>query len=380
MMTSDTKPASLAGLFFTASGFSIALSAGSLFVALGYPSQRTALLSIASIAFLATLLFQAIARKYIILSNDRIQKLKEDLILATQADDAIGRLNELAQRQSNADLVTVYQGLGNCIRDLNCRHVETLEKVTHDMRSLSASILGYADLLSDSQFRCDENTLNNCHQTIIQQGERINRLMDQAVIMAHLETGLTQFKHTTFSLDFLLDGLVAETREQYGRKISFQNQIGEASIYGDPLFLRMAILNLIDNGLRYSPVKETLEVTLQHDSAPGWIELVVKDRGVGIEPDQQGILFSRFGRIRNNQNRKSVGSGMGLYLVKIIVQEHRGSVKVKSQPGHGSTFSISIPGNLNLEIVENGRALHDIHCNHRRPSGIGRGLGVAIKQ
>jgi signal transduction histidine kinase len=380
MMTSDTKPAPLAGLFFTASGFSIALSAGSLSAAFVYPSQRTALLSIALIAFLITLLFQAIARKHTLLSNNRFQKLKGDLILATQADDVIGRFNELAERQSNTDLVTVYQGLGNCIRDLHCRHVETLEKVTHDMRSLSASIIGYADLLSDTQFRCDEDTLNKCHQTIIQQGERIERLMDQAVIMTHLETGLTQIKRSTFSLDILLDGLVAETREQYGRKISFQNQIGEAIIYGDPLFLRMAILNLIDNGLRYSPVEETLEVILQPDSAPGWIELVVKDRGVGIEPDQQGILFSRFGRIRNNQNRKSVGSGMGLYLVKIIVQEHRGSVKVKSQPGQGSSFSISLPEILNLESVENGRALHDIHRDHRRPSGIGRGLGVAIEQ
>ncbi len=380
MMTSDAKPASLAGLFFTASGFSIALSAGSLFAALGYPSQRTAFLSIALIAFLITLLFQAMARKYILLSNDRIQKIKGDLILATQADDVIGRLNELAQRQSNTDLVTVYQGLGKCIRDLHCHHVETLEKVTHDMRSLSASILGYADLLSDVQFHCDENTLNNCHQTIIQQGERIDRLMDQAVIMTHLETGLTQIKRSTFSLDILLDGLVAETREQYGRKISFQNQIGEAVIYGDPLFLRMAILNLIDNGLRYSPVEETLEVTLQPDSAPGWIELVVKDQGIGIEPDQQGILFSRFGRIKNNQNRKSVGSGMGLYLVKIIVQEHQGTVKVKSQPGHGSTFSILLPGNSNLESVHYGRALHDIHRDHRRPSGIGRGIGTAIEQ
>jgi two-component system phosphate regulon sensor histidine kinase PhoR len=240
-----------------------------------------------------------------------------------------------------------YQALGKRIHNLHGQHVETLEKVTHDLRSLTASVLGYSDLLADAQFRCDENTLNNCHQTIIQQGERIDRLMDQAVIMAHLETGFTQIKRSLFSLTTLLQGLIAETCEQSERKISFQNQMGEAAIYGDPLFLRMAILNLIDNGLRYSPAEQPLEVILLPASTPGWIELEVKDQGIGIDPQQQEILFSRFGRIRNNQNRKSVGSGMGLYLVKIIIQKHQGTVRVKSQPGHGSTFSILLPVNVN---------------------------------
>ncbi len=139
--------------------------------------------------------------------------------------------------------------------------------------------------------------------------------------------------------------MIAETCEQTERQISFQNRIGEAVIYGDPLFLRMAILNLIDNGLRYSPEECPLEVSLHPASNPGWIELEVKDQGIGIDPGQQGILFSRFGRIKNNQNRKSVGSGMGLYLVKIITHQHQGTVKVNTQPGHGSTFSVLLPVN-----------------------------------
>jgi signal transduction histidine kinase len=275
--------------------------------------------------------------------KELVQKTKAGLSLSIQADDVAGRLIELAQKRPNRDLVGVYQILGEYIQDVHRQHVEILEKVTHDMRSLIATILGYADLLADAQFRCDENTLNDCHQTIIQQGERIDRLMDQAVIMAHLETGITQIKRSTFSITALLESLIAETREQSGRQISFQNQIGEAILCGDALFLRMAILNLIDNGLRYSPAEQPLEVGLHQASTPGWIEVEVKDRGIGIDPDQQEILFSRFGRIKNNQNRKSVGSGMGLYLVKLIIQEHRGTVKVQSRPGYGSTFSIVLP-------------------------------------
>jgi signal transduction histidine kinase len=281
-------------------------------------------------------------------NNELVQKTKAELTLAAQSDDLVTRLNELSQRESDHDLSGIYRSLGQSVQDLQRQHVETLEKVTHDMRSLTATILGYADLLADAQFRCDENILNNCHQTIIQQGERIDRLMDQAVIMAHLETGITQMKRSTFSITTLLASLVEETCEQSGRQISFQNQMGEAVIYGDPLFLRMAVLNLIDNGLRYSPAETPLEVSLHPASTPGWIELEIKDHGIGIDPGQQEILFSRFGRIKNNQNRKSVGSGLGLYLVKVIIQEHRGAVKVKSQPGQGSNFSIELPVNSNL--------------------------------
>jgi signal transduction histidine kinase len=274
--------------------------------------------------------------------------MMEELSQAAEADNLATYLNEMARSQPDKELSGIYQTLGKRVQDLQKQHAETLEKVTHDMRSLTASILGYADLLADAQFRCDENILNNCHQTIVQQGERINRLMDQAVIMAHLETGIAQIKFSTFSITTLLAKLIAETCEQSNRQIYFQNQIGETTIYGDPLFLRMAVLNLIDNGLRYSPAETPLTVSLRPASTSGWIELEVKDRGIGIDPGQQEILFSPFGRIKNKQNRKSVGSGLGLYLVKVIVQEHRGTVKVESQPGQGAAFCIELPVNTSL--------------------------------
>ncbi len=345
MMTGSVKPVPLAGFLFTASGFSFAGSAASLLATPYYPSLRTAFLSTALVLFLASVLFQVTARRFARPSKDPVRKIKDELTLAAQSEDILACLDELARDQPDKDLSEIYLAMEKRIQALHGQHVETLEKVTHDMRSLTASILGYADLLSDTQFRCDENILNNCHQTILQQGERIERLMDQVVIMAHLETGITQMKRSNFSITLLLEGLIAESREQSARHISFQNRIGEAAVYGDPLFLRMAILNLIDNGLRYSPEEQPLEVALHPASTPGWIELEVKDQGLGIDPGQREILFSRFGRIKNNQNRKSVGSGMGLYLVKIIIQQHQGKVSVKTQPGHGSTFSILLPVN-----------------------------------
>jgi signal transduction histidine kinase len=279
------------------------------------------------------------------LPNDPVRKIKAELTLAAQSDDIVACLKEIEHSQSDADFSRIYQTLGESIQKIHDQHVETMEKITHDLRSLTASILGYADLLADAQFRCDENILKSCHQTIIQQGERVGRLMDQAVIMTHLESGCTQAKRSSFSLTTLLERLIAETCEQTERQIFFQNQIGEAIIYGDPLFLRMAFMNLIDNGLRYSSPNQSLEMILHPGSDPGWIQLDVKDQGIGIDPGQQDILFSRFGRIKNSQNRKSVGSGIGLYLVKTIIREHEGNVLVKSEPGHGSTFSILLPVN-----------------------------------
>ena len=279
------------------------------------------------------------------LPNDPVRKIKAELTLVAQSDDIVACLKEIEHSQSDADFSRIYQALGESIQKIHDQHVETIEKITHDLRSLTASILGYADLLADAQFRCDEDILKSCHQTIIQQGERVGRLMDQAVIMAHLESDCPQINRSSFSLTTLLERLIVETREQTERQICFQNQIGETVIYGDPLFLRMAILNLIDNGLRYSPPNQSLEVILHPGSTPGWIQLDVKDQGIGIDPGQQDILFSRFGRIKNSLNRKSVGSGMGLYLVKIIIRKHEGIVSVKSGPGHGSTFSILLPVN-----------------------------------
>ena len=113
------------------------------------------------------------------------------------------------------------------------------------------------------------------------------------------------------------------------------------SIPVDREAITQAIANLIDNAVKYSG--ESKKVYVRASTEDRHLVIVVEDFGVGIEPEEMDRVFERFHRGGNELTRTVKGSGLGLTLVKQIVEAHRGSVHVESTPGRGSTFSIRLP-------------------------------------
>jgi two-component system sensor histidine kinase SenX3 len=114
-----------------------------------------------------------------------------------------------------------------------------------------------------------------------------------------------------------------------------------ATVYGDPKLLITAIDNLISNAIRYSP--DASRVGVGARAANGVVEIAVTDQGEGIPEADQERIFERFFRVDQARSRHTGGTGLGLSIVKHAVQNHGGDVRVWSQPGMGSTFTIRLP-------------------------------------
>ena len=115
-------------------------------------------------------------------------------------------------------------------------------------------------------------------------------------------------------------------------------------VNADSLLLEQALVNLINNAIKYS--KENSNILVSANDLDNEIILKVKDEGIGIPESHLTRIFERFYRVDKARSRKQGGTGLGLAIVKHIVHSHNGEVAVKSTPGEGSTFSIKLPGNL----------------------------------
>jgi two-component system sensor histidine kinase SenX3 len=113
------------------------------------------------------------------------------------------------------------------------------------------------------------------------------------------------------------------------------------TVYGDEALLVVALHNLVANAIQYSPDSSRIGVGVS--SSDGIIEVAVTDQGVGIPDDERDRVFERFYRSDPARSRNTGGSGLGLAIVKHVVQNHGGDVRVWSQPGNGSTFTIRLP-------------------------------------
>lgn len=109
----------------------------------------------------------------------------------------------------------------------------------------------------------------------------------------------------------------------------------------NPPLLEQAVVNLLDNAIKYSNPQSTVEMKATHEN--GETIISVQDEGIGIEQEHLPRLFERFYRVDKGRSRRRGGTGLGLAIVKHITQSHRGRVTVESTPGKGSTFRIHLP-------------------------------------
>jgi signal transduction histidine kinase len=108
-----------------------------------------------------------------------------------------------------------------------------------------------------------------------------------------------------------------------------------------PRAVQEVVLNLVSNAVKYTP--EGGRVSVAARNAAGGVELAVSDTGFGIAPEDQDKVFQRFYRVKDAQTRHIVGTGLGLPIVKQVVEGHGGSLELASRPGRGSTFTVRLP-------------------------------------
>jgi len=240
-------------------------------------------------------------------------------------------------------LIQSYYAMLEHLDEIETNNLEFLAKVSHEIRSPLASILGYSELLTDANLRHDDKFIDNCYNIIRKEGNQVCRLVEDAVLASGISSGHYNFEYKPIELGQLLELIVEEAAKKSGRTIGFRNNAGKTTVLADAVGLREAINNIIDNGVKFSPSDKPVEIYLNEAKNPNWIEISVIDHGIGIEEKDRPILFRRFSRIHNEKTNDIPGNGLGLYIANNIIMNHRGEIKLDSIPEAGSTFTIQLP-------------------------------------
>jgi heavy metal sensor kinase len=133
--------------------------------------------------------------------------------------------------------------------------------------------------------------------------------------------------------------------------IHTSNSDGDITVLGDALRIRELLLNLIENGIKYTPERGSVSITLETEKKPegsaggslGFVKIIVSDTGIGIEKKNHEKIFDRFFRVDQSRSREQGGSGLGLSICKWIVKAHQGEISVESELGRGSSFIVKLP-------------------------------------
>ena len=247
--------------------------------------------------------------------------------------------------------------LGHMARVLNgllVRLGESFEKlqhftsdVSHELRTPLAAIrsVGEVGLQEDHSTEKYRDIIGS----MLEEVARLTAMIDTLLTIAHADSGEVELHRTVFPLNDLVQesvavvGVLAEDKKQT-ILVDGQSQL---RVSADRNFLRMAVINLLDNAVKYSPVASTIRLRLSDGDATSdlaqFVELAIEDEGPGIPEDKAARVFDRFYRVDEGRTRDAGGAGLGLAIAKWAVETHGGTIDLKPRLPNGSVFCIRLP-------------------------------------
>ncbi|MGL4379074.1 MAG: PAS domain S-box protein, partial [Microcoleaceae cyanobacterium] len=291
-----------------------------------------------------------------------LQNTADQLAIAIQQSSLFEQLNtELAQRQkteiklteTNAKLLISNQEIARATRLKD----EFLANMSHELRTPLNAILGMTEGLQDEVFGSVNEQQIKALKSIESSGTHLLELINDILDIAKIESGQIELDCTAVSIAHLCQSSLAFIKQQALKKriqLEIKLPLNLPEILIDERRIRQVLINLLNNAVKFTPEggRITLEVSRQEgpvdsdagDSAlPNTLRIAVIDTGIGIAPEDINKLFQPFMQIDSALNRQYPGTGLGLALVKRIVELHRGQVGLTSELGVGSCFMIDLP-------------------------------------
>jgi signal transduction histidine kinase len=240
-------------------------------------------------------------------------------------------------------------GLGlvwaNVRRELKLSRLKSdfVANVSHELKTPLALIRLFAETLELGRVPSEEKQ-QQYHRIINKESRRLTQLINNILDFSRIEAGRKEYRFVRTDLAAVVRDVVDAYRfpiEQQGfdLRVDVAEDLPELEL--DPEALSQALINLLNNAIKYSPDEKSIAISARRDGAR--VLVSVADHGLGIPKAEQKRIFEKFYRVESSVVHTTKGSGLGLALVQHITEAHGGSVEVTSAPGEGSTFTLSLP-------------------------------------
>ncbi len=270
------------------------------------------------------------------------------LVQRKRAEDT---LREYADELSrvNAELSKANEELSSAneeLKSLDRMKDDFLSNVSHEFKTPLTSIQGYSQLIGDETLGSVNEQQKKAVDTVIRNSERLRRLVDSLLYLSRAQSGKLNYSFENISLANVIDNSIQDLALQAeGKSIELVRDIPAdlPTVTADRDKMMDVFVNLIDNAIKFTPQdgKVTISVHATVDS----LYVNVEDNGIGIPADKIHKLFERFYQVDSSVKRRYGGTGLGLYICKKIIEDHKGDIHATSEEGKGTTMHIRLPLN-----------------------------------
>lgn len=252
--------------------------------------------------------------------------------------------------------------------------IEFFANISHELRTPLNIILNAIQLLdsmhntiTDTNCQSFIATLEKYIKIMRQNGHRLLRLINNIIDLTKIDSGFSLINIHNHNIVAVVENItlsVADYIKSKGLELIFDTDVEEKIIACDEEKIERIMLNLLSNATKYSKAGGTINVDVKDLNTE--VMIIVQDTGVGIPYDKLNVIFQRFRQVDELLTRRAEGSGIGLSLVKSLVEAHKGTIEVSSVEGVGSKFVITLPATVLHDNEITDKALDDMHFNDHK--------------
>ncbi|MCE5049213.1 HAMP domain-containing protein [Staphylococcus haemolyticus] len=249
---------------------------------------------------------------------------------------------ERIQQDGRSGIVVIIRDMTN-EHNLDQMKKDFIANVSHELRTPISLLQGYTESIVDG-IVTEPEEIRDSLSIVLDETKRLNRLVNELLNVARMDAeGLTVNKEKQ-PIKPLLSKMQMKYRQQaedLELNMSLEPNIGDELWEYDADRIDQVLTNLIDNATRYTQPGDSISITTTTDDS--YQTLYIKDTGSGISPEHLELVFDRFYKVEASRTRGKQGTGLGLFICKMIIEEHGGTIKVESEVNKGTTFIIKLP-------------------------------------
>jgi signal transduction histidine kinase len=262
---------------------------------------------------------------------------KEIALLKTFADQAVIAIQ-------NARLFREIQDKSRQLEVANKHKSEFLANMSHELRTPLNAIIGFSEVLLERYFGEVNEKQDDYLKDIHSSGKHLLSLINDILDLSKIEAGRMELEPSNFDVGSALSNaltLIRERAQRHGIALGQDVDPHLGEIFADERKFKQILLNLLSNAVKFTPDGGQINVAARKEDSQAII--TVRDTGIGIASEDQAAVFEEFRQVGRDYTKKQEGTGLGLALTRKFVELHGGRIWVDSEPGHGSTFTFTIP-------------------------------------